>query len=247
MIVRLRRDKLVVERGFDRRGARALVGGPAASRSGLLAVLFDREHLSEPFVFVWLDEGPGPERAGAVEIVLDVEDAVRCPIETLLDYPSFVRTLFAEYDVAFCNADVESADSDWAARVRWRRLVHSSLVETDWTVPRGQEWRDVFETPARAAEPVRTLNQIRRTPSSGRAGKEAISLTWATPPEPAERTPNVPIDDLFDYDRFCWRYLQTTKRFFYYEPAEEAATAFASAAAWRIYVHELLTAHQNGE
>jgi hypothetical protein len=239
MIVRLRRDRLSVEKGFDRLRARA--GARPVARGGLLAVLHDREHLSEPFVFAWLDEGPGRERAGAIEPVLDMEDAVRCPLEALLDYPAFVRLLFADYDVAFLHEEAESASSAWDARVRWRRHVFDRLVDVDWTVPRGQEWRDAFECQATPAEPVRMLNQIRRTPGSERRhGQEAISLSWAAPPAPPESRQSVPIDDLFDYDRFCMRYVQTTKRFFVYGPAEEAASAFASAAAWRRYVHGLL-------
>jgi hypothetical protein len=244
MIVRLRRDKLSVERGFDRRGARGRAPVPPIARSGLLAVLHDREHLSEPYAFVWLDEGPGRTRAGALELVLDVEDAVRCPLEMLLDYAAFVRMAFADYDVAFCNPEIESAASAWEGRARWRRLVFDSLIEADWTVPRGQEWRDVFESKARPAEPVRALNQIRRTPSTERR-QEAISLSWAAT-EPPESRPSVPIDDLFDYDRFCIRYVHTTKRFFVYEPVESASNEYAAAAAWRRYVHTLLTAEREG-
>jgi hypothetical protein len=241
MIVRLRRYKISDERGFDRRRALARGATRPIARSTLCAVLHDREFLSEPYVFAWLDEGPGRARAGALQPVLDVEDAVRCPLETLLDYPAFVRLLFADYDVAFCNPEVETAASAWEARGRWRRLVFANLIETDWGVPRGQEWHDEVESAARPVEPVRALNQIRRTSSERRPGAASISLSWISPDSPASR-PSVPIDDLFDYDRFCMRYVQTMKRFFVYEPAESAESEYAAAAAWRRYVHELLTA-----
>jgi hypothetical protein len=247
MIVRLRRDRISVERGFDRRGARTRAGARPLSRSGLFAVMHDREYLSEPYVFAWVDEGPGRERAGGAEPVLDVEDAMRCPLEVVLDYPAFVRAAFADYDVAFYNADVEAAGDAWAARLRWRALVRGALVETDWTVPRGQEWRDAFERPARPPELVRALNHIRRTSGSERRHeRESISLSWAAV-DPPERVPSVPIDDLFDYDRFCTRYLQMTKRFFVYDPVETAASEHAAASAWRRYVHSLLTADDDGD
>jgi hypothetical protein len=243
MIVRLRRDKISDERGFDRRGARGRLGGRPLARSSLFAVLHDREHLSEPYVFVWLDEGPGRARAGTLEPVLDLEDALRCPLETLLDYAAFVRLAYADYDVAFCTPEVESAASAWEARARWRGLVHGSLIETDWSVPRGQEWRDEFECPARAVEPVRSLNQIRRTSSGGRRQDPgSISLAWIAAEPHESRPPSIPIEDLFDYDRFYLRYVQTMKRFFVYEPAETAESEYAATAAWRRYVHGLLTA-----
>lgn len=220
--------------------ARARLGTRPVARGGIVAVLLDREHLSEPFAFTWLDEGPGRERAGALEPVLDMEDAIRSPLEVLLDYGAFVRLLFADYDVAFLNADVEGAATAWDARRQWRRQVYSSVVDVDWTIPRGQEWRDAFECPAQPTEPVRSLNQIRRTSGSERRhGQESISFAWAAPP-PIEGRPSVPIDDLFDYDRFCLRYVQMAKRLFCYEPAESADSEFASTAAWRRYVHELL-------
>lgn len=244
MIVRLRRDRLTAERGFDRRAARARAGAKPVPRGGLVAALHDREHLSEPFALVWLDEGPGRERAGTLVPVLDAEDAIRCPFETLLDYTAFVRLAFAEADVAFLNEDVEDAADAWDARRRWRRHVLAHLVEADWTVGRGQEWRDVVECPARPVEAVRSLTRIRRTGtgSERRHESEAISFAWSAPTTPAETRPSVPIDDLFDYDRFCLRYLQITKRHFVYEPAEDAPSAYAASAAWRRYVHDLLTA-----
>ncbi len=243
MIVRFRNDKLSDERGFDRRGGRAAFTRPPLGRGGLAAVLYDRDHLSEPYTFVWLDEGPGRERAGALEPVFDLEDALRCPLEVLVDYPAFIRMAFAEYNVSFCNSDVETATSAWEARTRWRRQIHVSLIETEFSVPRGQEWRSEVECRARHIEPLRTLNNIRRTQSTTgrRRDADAVLLPWQSEQAPESR-PSVPIEDLFEYDRFYLRYVQTTKRFFVYDPAETAESEYAATSAWRRYVHELLTA-----
>ncbi len=243
MIVRFRNDKLSDERGFDRRGGRAAFARPPLGRGALAAVLHDRDHLSEPYAFVWLDEGPGRARAGALEPVFDLEDSLRCPLEVLVDYPAFVRMAFAEYNVSFCNADVEEAATAWEGRSRWRRHVHTSLIETEFGVPRGQEWRSEVECRARSIEPLHMLNNIRRTQNTGgrRHGSDTVLLPWQSS-EQHESRPSIPIEDLFDYDRFYLRYVQTTKRFFVYEPAESAETEYAAASAWRKYVHGLLTA-----
>jgi hypothetical protein len=243
MIVRFRRDMISEERGFDRRLALARAAERPRVRSSVVAVLPDREHLSEPDVFVWLDDDAGRARVGALEPVFDLEDALRCPLETLLDYPSFVRFAFSDYNVSFSNDAIEAAATAWDARVRWRRIVHENLIDTAWEVPRGPEWRDVLERRAGALEPVRTLNQIRRTPAAAgrRRGEEEIWLSRFAS-EPAESRRSVPIDDLFDYDRFYMRYVHSTKRFFVYEPVETAPSEYAATSAWRRYVHELLTA-----
>src|SRR6185369_12388604 len=123
MIVRFRRDMISEERGFDRRLALARAAERPRVRSSLVAVLHDHEHLSEPFVFAWLDDEAGRARVGALEPVFDLEDALRCPLETLLDYPAFVRFAFSDYNVSFSNDVVETAATAWDARVRWRRIV----------------------------------------------------------------------------------------------------------------------------